>query len=64
MDECINKTKRVHTHMRVRTHAHTMGYYSVSKNKVSKIGKQKAEECLPGAAGGVVMVEGKMACCY
>lgn len=58
MDECINKTKCVHTHM------HTMEYYSVSKNKVSKIGKQKVEECFPGSGGAVVMVEGKMGCCY
>ena len=56
MDECINKTKCVHTHM------HTMEYYSVSKNKVSKIGEQKVEECFPGSGGEVVMVEGKRGC--
>ena len=58
------KQNKACTHTHTHTHTHTMEYYSVSTNKVSKTGKQKVEECFPGSGGVVVMVEGKMGCCY
>ena len=59
-----NKACTHNTPTHTDTDTDTMEYYSVSKNKVSETGKQKVEECFPGSGGVVVMVEGKMGCCY